>query len=72
MLNFFLLGFMGLIVGGCSSFSDSEIIMKTSSEKRTPKPDYMPPEEKPVENHLPSNKALPVAPQLGIRIPLGK
>lgn len=72
MLKFFLLSLIGIIMGGCSSISESKIIMKTNSEQKKPKPDYMPPEEKPVENHLPSDKSIPIAPQLGIRIPLGK
>ena len=70
--KFFFIGLIGIIMGGCSSIADSEIIMKTTSEKRKPKPEYMPAEEKPVANHLPAEKALPIIPQVGIRIPLGK
>jgi hypothetical protein len=72
VLKFFLIGIMGIVLGACSSFSDSEVIMKTNSEKRKPRHDYMPPEEKPVDDHSSTNKHLPIAPQLGIRIPLGK
>ena len=72
MLKFFLLGIMGVVVVGCDSFSDSEIIVKANPEKRKPKHDYMPPEEKPVENNLPENPLFPVTPQVGLRIPLGK
>lgn len=52
--------------------SDSEIIMKTHPEKRKPKPEYMPPEERAVDSPLLKEKTPPIAPQLGIRIPLGK
>lgn len=72
MLNFFLIGMMGILIGGCSSLSDSEIIMRTNSEKRKPKSDYMPPTEQPIENHSRQETPIPIAPQVGIRIPLGK
>ena len=62
-----------LLLVGCSSIADSEIIMRANSENRKQqKPNYMPSEEKPVENHSPVKKTLPIAPQLGIRIPLEK
>lgn len=72
MIKFFLIGLIGIIGEGCSSFSDSEIIMKTTPEKRKQKHEHMPSEEKPVENHLQDKNAIPIAPQVGIRIPLGK
>lgn len=72
MLKFFFIGLTSIVMAGCSSFSDSEVIVRTNPEKRKPKNDYMPPEEKPVEDHLPTNKYVPIAPQVGIRIPLGK
>jgi len=72
MNKIFLVGIIGIIMGGCSSMSDSEIIMKTNPEKRKPKPEYMPPEERLMDTHSPKEKTPPIAPQLGIRIPLGK
>lgn len=72
VLKFFLIGLMGIGITACSSFSDSEIIVKANPDKKRPKYDYMPPVEKPIENHLPADKYLPIVPQLGIRIPLGK
>lgn len=72
MLKFFLIGVIGIVMGGCSSFSDSEIIMRTNSEKRKSKPEYMPPTEQPIENHSRQETPIPIAPQVGIRIPLGK
>lgn len=72
MLKFFLIMVMGIITGGCSSFSDSEIVMRTNSEKRKPKSEYMPPTEQPIENHSRQEAPIPIAPQVGIRIPLGK
>lgn len=71
MLKFFFIGILGIAMGGCSSFSDSKIIMKPSSARQA-KPEYMPHEEKPVEQQLQNEKAISIAPQVGIRIPLGK
>ena len=71
MLNFFFIGIMGIAMGGCSSLSDSKIIMNPTSERQV-KPEYMPPEAGPLEQHLKKEKAIPIAPQVGIRIPLGK
>jgi hypothetical protein len=60
-----------LMIGGCSKFSDSEIIVRTSPEKRPPKPDYMPPDEKPISPPAQEGKGIPpISPQVGIRVPL--
>lgn len=71
-MRFYILLGISLIIGGCSSLSDSEIIVKTSPSKRPPKPEYMPPEEKPLESPSQGKIPVPIAPQVGIRIPLGK
>jgi hypothetical protein len=62
----------GVLITACSSFSDSEIILKTEPDRKKPKYDYMPPPEKPVENREMPKKHIPISPQLGVRIPLGK
>lgn len=72
MYKIFLLSMIGLTMGGCSSLEDSEVAMKINSEKRKPKHEYMHPEEEPLEDHFETEKILPIAPQVGIRIPLGK
>lgn len=72
MLRNFLMGSMMIILGGCSSFSESEIIMKAHPDKRNPKPNYMPPEEKPLEVPPEEKKFPPFSPRLGIKIPLEK
>ena len=69
---FFLIGIMSVVIGGCSSLEDSEVTMKVNSEKRKPKHELMPLEETPVENPSQAEKIPSIAPQVGIRIPLGK
>lgn len=64
----FFIGLLGIIFSGCSSSEEPEVMMKVSPEKRKPKHEYMQPEEPPIED----KKTLPIAPQVGIRIPLGK
>lgn len=72
MYKIFSLGIMSVILGGCAALEDSEVMMKVNSEKRKPKHELIPPEEKPVEPNFQTEKIPPIAPQLGIRIPLGK
>lgn len=72
MLKFFLIVMMGIFIEGCSSFSNSEILLKTNPDKRKQKPEYMPCDEKPIESKLHEKKSISIAPQLGIRIPLEK
>jgi len=71
MYKIFFIG-MGLSLGGCSSLENSELRMKVNSEKREPKYQCMPSEKKPVENNFKKEKIPPIAPQVGIYIPLEK
>lgn len=72
MIRFYVLLGIGLIIGGCSTLPDSEIIVRASPPKKPIKPIYIPPEEKPLDS-LPEGKtSVPIAPQVGIRIPLEK
>lgn len=73
MHKFFLIGIMGLFLTACSpALEDSEFAMKLNSEKRKPKHQLMPPEEKPIEPNSKTENILPFTPQVGIRIPLKK
>ena len=71
MYKIFFLGMMG-ILGACSSLENSEVTMKVNSEKRKLKHELVPPEQKPVETNFKAEKIPPIAPQIGIRIPLEK
>lgn len=62
---------LSLLLGGCSTFSDSEVIMRASPETRTSKPN-MPPIEKPLQTAPIDDKTISIAPQIGLRLPLGK
>ena len=66
------IGLLGMLLSGCASLEDSEVMMKVSPEKRKPKNEYMHPEEQYVPDHSQTEKIPPLAPQVGIRIPLGK
>jgi hypothetical protein len=72
MLRFLTLGMVSSLLWGCSSFSESEIVMRTNPEKRKPKHEYMTSEEKSIETNLNQETPIKIAPQVGIRIPLGK
>jgi len=62
---------LSLFLGACSSFSDSEVIMRASPETRSAKP-HMPPIEKPLQAPHDNALPIPIAPQIGVRLPLGK
>lgn len=60
-----------LLLGACSSFSDSEVIMRASPEERPTKL-HMPSTEKPLQAPYNEERPLSIAPQIGVRVPLGK
>jgi len=64
--------FFLLLLGACTPNSEPELFMKASPEKRPSKPPHMPPIEKPLETPLNPGSPLPVpiAPQIGVRVPL--
>ncbi|MBI2707676.1 MAG: hypothetical protein HYX35_05130 [Proteobacteria bacterium] len=59
-----------LLLAACSSFSDSEVIMRASPETRASKP-HMPPIEKPFQAPHDEANPIPISPQIGVRVPLG-
>jgi hypothetical protein len=69
--NFFI-GLLGITFSGCSSLEDSEVLMKLNPEKRQPKHEHIQFEEQYVPDHSQAEKRPPLAPQVGVRIPLGK
>lgn len=68
MKKFYFLA-LSLLLSACSSLSDSEVIMKASPEERPAKP-HMPLSEKPLPTPHNGDQLMPLAPQIGVRVPL--
>jgi len=62
---------LSLLLAACSSFSDSQVIMKASPEERLSK-SPLPTPEKPLQAPHIDDKTISIAPQIGVRLPLGK
>ncbi len=71
MKKFYFLA-LPLLLAACASFSDSEVIVRASPEER-PSKSHMQPTEKPLQvPHGEAHPIPPIAPQIGVRLPLGK